>query len=67
MSRIDIKLAHSFAIDWATRASSGKIANLARCYIRTKSDLDKAINVIRQRSLLPEGGSERAFLRELGL
>lgn len=64
---IDDKQAQSFAMDWATRASNSKIANLARCYLRAMSDLNKALGVIKQRAALPEGGSERALLRSLGI
>lgn len=62
--KCDDKLARLFAVDWAVKNSNGKIANLARSYLRLQNDLEKALGVIKQRSLLPDGGSERALLNE---
>jgi hypothetical protein len=36
----DLARAHKFAVQWATKDSSGEIANLARAFLRVSADLE---------------------------
>jgi hypothetical protein len=40
MHMTDHGAARAFAVEWATKDSEGKIANLARAYLRVSADLE---------------------------